>query len=143
MFFQQSENLPLARRSPTTVSSTSSWHPIQASPSDDMWELPSSSSSYSSDDYGSSSPRQEFSIYVDHDDYSTSTSLSEQTPLAHTVTLRSNNQASSVRNGSSSIGRSRNSLSKERCVLGDATNTLRSRNANNTNTRRIQRSYFN
>lgn len=143
MFLQQSENIFMGRTSPTMGSSTSSWHPIQASPSEDMWELPASSSSFSSDDYGSTGPRQEFSIYVDNDDYSTSTSLSQQTPLASTVTLRSNNPASSIRNGSNNIGPSRNGLSKQRLVLGDATNTLRSRNANNTNTRHIQRSYFN
>ena len=143
MFLQQSENIFMGRTSPTTISSASSWHPIQASPSEDMWELPASSSSFSSDDYGSSSPRQEFSIYVDHDDYSTSTSLSQQTPLASTATLGSNNQTSSVTNGSSNNNRSRNGLSKQRYVFGDVTNTPRSRNANNTNTRRIQRSHFN
>jgi len=146
----------MARRSPTTVSSISSWHPIHSSPSEDMWELPASSSSFSDDrdDFHTSGLHQEFSIY--HDDYSTNTALSEhqdsRVSLPPTVTFRTNNDSShrrdssSVRSGPS--GRNRNGISKQRCVLGDATNTLRRQNNSSNNnstadTRRIQRSYFN
>lgn len=145
----------MARKSPTTVSSTSSWHPINASPSEDMWELPASSSSMSDDrdDFHSSGLYQEFSIYTDHDDYTYSTNTSalpeqqdSRTSLPPTVTIRTINhhnhqETSAVRSGTSS--HSRNSLSKQRCVLGDTTNTLRRQNNSTSDARRIQRSYFN
>jgi len=159
MFLQQpkqQDNLfsPVIRRSPTTVSSMSSWHPINASPSEDMWELPASSSSVSDDrdDFHTSGLHQEFSIYIDNDDYSTNTMQEQDAsmPMPPTVTVRMINHQNGNRRDSSSTmsvasSRSRNSgigLSGQRCVLGDATNTLRRKN-NSVNTRRIQRSNFN
>lgn len=156
MFMQQEpkqqENLfsHMARRSPTTVSSISSWHPINASPSEDMWELPASSSSISDDrdDFHASGLHQEFTIYTDHDDYSTNASLSEQdshTTLPPTVTIRTNhnNTRRGITSGASRQNRNNGiGLSKQRCVLGDATNTLRRQNNASNTTRRVQRSYF-
>lgn len=156
MFMQQpkqQENIfsNTARRSPTTVSSISSWHPINASPSEDMWELPASSSSFSDDrdDFHASGLHQEFSIYSDPDDYSTTTaSLSERhshASLPPSVTIRTNHNntrrnianVTSRQNQATGMG-----LSKQRCVLGDATNTLRRQNNASNTTRRVQRSYF-
>ena len=141
---QQQENIFSARRSPTTVSSVSSWHPINASPSEDMWELPASSSSVSDDrDDFTSSGLQEFSIYTDHDDYDGTVSLSDpHTLLPPTVTIRTNTNSNN-RSALSSASTSRNTgLSKQRLVLGDATNTLRLQNNASNNTRRVQRSHF-
>lgn len=158
MFLQQpkpQENLfsPAMNRSPMTVSSMSSWRPINASPSEDMWELPASSSSMSDDrdDFHTSGLHQEFSIYNDNDDYNTNT-IQEQdasAPMPPTVSFRTNTFGNNYRRDSSSTmsdtsSRGRNSgigLSKQRCVLGDTTNTLR-RKSNPSNTRSIQRSYF-
>jgi hypothetical protein len=165
MFLQQPkqpENIfsPMTSRNPTTASSISSWHPISASPSEDMWELPTSSSSMSSDDredFHSSGLHQEFSIYNDNNDYNDykTNTIHEQhasTPMPSTVTVRTNNHRNNHRRDSSSLSlmsnassRGRNSgigLSEQRCVLGDATNTLR-RKSNTSNTSSMQRIYFN
>lgn len=161
MFLQppkQPENLfsPMSRRSPTTASSISSWHPIHSSPSEDMWELPASSSSMSDDrdDFHTSGLHQEFSIYMDHDDYSTNTTLQEHdasSTMPPTVTVRTNIHRGNHRRDSSLatgsvVSRDRNSrigLSERRCVLGDATNTIRRKTNPSITTRRIQRSHFN
>lgn len=159
---QQQENLysPMMSRNPTLPSS-SSWHPIHASPCEDMWELPASSSSMSDDtrdDFPTSGLHQEFSIY--REDYSTSSNNHEQerrTPMPPTVTVRANHhrhndhhrRESSRRlsndDNSRHIRNSGIGLSEKKCVLGDATNTtLRRKNNNTSNTsRRIQTSYFN
>lgn len=167
MFLQppkQPENLfsHMARRSPTTASSISSWHPIHSSPSEDMWELPASSSSMSDDrdDFHTSGLHQEFSIYMDHDDYSTNTTLQEHdasSTMPPTVTVRTNihrgnhhhhhhHRRDSSSATSSVSSRDRNSgigLSERRCVLGDATNTIRRKTNPSITARRIQRSHFN
>mmetsp|Transcript_12498 Transcript_12498/g.28851 ORF Transcript_12498/g.28851 Transcript_12498/m.28851 type:complete len:151 (-) Transcript_12498:321-773(-) len=139
---QESLSSSVMRRSPTTVSSISSWHPINASPSDDMWELPASSSSMSDDgeDFYTSGLHQEFSIYSDNHDGSINTNNREQdnlTPMPRTVSVRTTRQhgyynrrdtSSRMSNGTN---RSRNrgiGLSEDKCVLGDATNTLRRKN---------------
>jgi hypothetical protein len=74
--------------------------------------------------------------------------------MPSSVTVRANEHRNNLRRGSSSLSlmsigsnRGRNSptngLSEQRCVLGDATNTLRPK-GNTSNTRRsVQRSYFN
>mmetsp|Transcript_25787 Transcript_25787/g.56561 ORF Transcript_25787/g.56561 Transcript_25787/m.56561 type:complete len:183 (-) Transcript_25787:340-888(-) len=163
-------NSPIMSRSSKTILSASSWHPIQSSPSEDMWELPASASSMSmsSDDrddfpttpsgYGL---HQEFSIYHDPDDYQYSSSTNhheERVSMPPTVTVRTtyhqHNHHNEHRRYSSSATMSnmsdhnRNStggvgLSGKKCVLGDATNTVRRRNSNSNNTRRMQRNYFN
>jgi len=149
---KQNESIfsPMISRSPTAISSTSSWHPISASPSQEMWELPASSSGISDDrdDFHTSGLHQEFSIYSDADDYSSNIIQQQNSfpSLPPTITVRTNDQQSNHRRDSTSTGgRNRSSgvgLSGQRCILGDATNTLR-RNNNVSNTRRIQRSYFN
>jgi len=153
---RQQENLfsPMKSRSSTTVSSISSWHPINASPSEDMWELPASSSSMSDDldDFHTSGLHQQF-IYSDNDndDYITDT-IQEQdasTSMPPTVTVRTNfhrndhhRDSSPTMSNASSDGRNSGiGLSKKKCVLGDATNTLR-RKINTSNTRHIQRSNY-
>lgn len=159
MFIQQPkqpENLfpHMTSRSTKTASPISSWHPINASPSEDMWELPASSSSVSDDrdDFHTSGLHQEFTIYTDNDDYRTNTVREQDAHILMppTVTVRINNHRNTDRRDSSSTmssvgSRGRNSgmgLSERRCVLGDATNTLR-RKSNTSNARSIQRSYFN
>ena len=160
MFMQhqpkQNENLvsPITSRIPMPASSTSSWHPISASPSQDMWELPASSSGAldDRDDFHTSGLHQEFSISSDTDDYSTNTIQERHSfsSLPPSITVRTsdsrNNHVrfspSSISNRSSRGRTSGVALSGHRCVLGDATNTLRRKN-NASNTRRIQRSYFN
>lgn len=154
---QQQENLysPMMSRSPTLPSS-SSWHPIHASPSEDMWELPASSSSMSDDrdDFPTSGLHQEFSFY--HEDYSTSNNHEQErtTPMPPTVTVRANHhqhndphRESSPRLSNDDNRNSRNNgigLSETKCVLGDATNTTLRRKNNTSNTsRRIQRSFLN
>lgn len=149
---KQQENIfsHMARRSPTTVSSISSWHPINASPSEDMWELPASSSSFSDDrdDFHASGLHQEFSIYSDTDDYSATASFSEHpshSSLPPSVTIRTNRN-NTHRNITNTTSRQNQTtgmgLSKQRLVLGDATNTLRRQNNASNTTRRVQRSYF-
>ena len=154
---KQHENLfsPMSSRSTTTTSSVSSWHPLGASPSEDMWELPASSSSMSSDDredFHSSGLHQEFTIYNDNNDYNNCKTNTASTPMPSSVTVRANEHRNNLRRSSSSLSlmsigsnRGRNSptgLSEQRCVLGDATNTLRKK-GNTSNTRRsVQRSYF-
>jgi len=158
MFLQQpkpQENLfsPAMNSSPMTISSMSSWRPINASPSEDMWELPASSSSMSDDrdDFHTSGLHQEFSMYSDNDDYKTNTIQEQDTsaPMPPTVSFRTNTFSNGFLQDSSSTvsntsSRSRNSgigLSKQRCVLGDTTNTIR-RKSNASSTAGIQRSYF-
>merc|ERR1711935_1060202 len=149
------ENLfsPAMNSSPMTISSMSSWRPINASPSEDMWELPASSSSMSDDrdDFHTSGLHQEFSMYSDNDDYKTNTIQEQDTsaPMPPTVSFRTNTFSNGFLKDSSSTvsnpsSRSRNSgigLSKQRCVLGDTTNTIR-RKSNASSTGGIQRSYF-
>jgi len=154
-YFHENSYSPTMSRIPTTISPSSSWHPIQSSPSEDMWELPASSSSMSDDrdDFPTSSGlHQEFTIY--QDDYPTAhnrnginntTIQDEQTPMAPTVTVRTtrshdDHRRYSVATMSNTSTRSSMGLSGKKCVLGDATNTVRTQNYNS---RRVQRSYFN
>jgi hypothetical protein len=144
--------------SPTTVSSVSSWHPISSPASKDMWELPASSSSMSDDreDFHTLGLHQEFSVCGDDDNYSTSTAQERNvsSPMLPMMTIQTNNHRNDQRRYSSSSSsstttsnarsRGRNSgigLSEQRCVLGDATNTLRRKN-HISDTRPVQRSYF-
>ena len=149
---QQQDNFysPMMNGSRTPASS-SSWHPIYTSTSQDMWELPSSSSSMSDDrdDFPTSGLHQELPIY--HDDYSTNNNHEQETltQMPSTVTIRTHHN-DSRRDSSSRLNNNNNNhsrsngigLSGKKCVLGDATNTVRRKN-NTSNTRRIQRSNFN
>lgn len=147
---------PIMNKSSTAKSSASSWHPIQSSPSEDMWELPASASSMSMslddrDDFPTTTSgyglHQEFSIYEDPNEYHHH--YEERTSMPPTVTVRTTHhnhndhrQYSSSATMSNTNGHNRNSTGGKKCVLGDATNTVRTRN-NTSNTRRIQMSYFN
>jgi len=144
---------PMRSSSPTTVSSLSSWHPISSSSSKDMWELPASSSSMSDDreDFHTSGLHQEFSVYGDDDNYSTSTTKERNvsSPMLPMMTIQTNSHRNDQRRYSSSSSSSTTTsnlrsrgLSEQRCVLGDATNTLRRKN-HISDTRPVQRSYFN
>ena len=165
--YHETINSPIMSRSSKTILSASSWHPIQSSPSEDMWELPASASSMSmsSDDrddfpttpsgYGL---HQEFSIYRDPDDYHYGSGTNHHASMPPTVTVRTTQNQHNYPNNhrrysssatmSSANGHNRNStggigLLGKKCVLGDATNTVRRRNSTSNNTRRIQRNYFN
>ena len=168
MYTQENNFSPMSGSSPTTpttVSSSSSspWHPIHASPSEDMWELPHStsstlsSSSYNSEylnerDYNSSGLQhlhsdENFYIHRHHDD-----DRNEMSTMRNTTTennnylVRGQEESSSRFNTTSNNNNSVSILSEKKCVLGDATNTTLRRNNNNANnntTRGVRRSYFN
>mmetsp|Transcript_59072 Transcript_59072/g.66098 ORF Transcript_59072/g.66098 Transcript_59072/m.66098 type:complete len:159 (+) Transcript_59072:233-709(+) len=158
MFTQESNNNspilshgtgPTTHTSPSSLSSSSPWHPVHASPSENMWELPSSSSSLSSDDntyflneryYNSSSAQQQLHDHEYVENFYIHQNDDRNERESMTTVMNTNNDLRREEPSSR--------LLEKKCVLGDATNTLRrkgntSNTHNNINTRRIRRSDFN
>jgi hypothetical protein len=171
MYTQENNYIGSSPITPTAVSSSSlssssPWHPIHASPSEDMWELPHStsstlsSSSYNSEylnerDYNSSGLQHLHSdenLYThffhddDRNDRESASTMRNTTTENNSYLVRGQEESSSRFNITNINNNSVSILSEKKCVLGDATNTtLRRNNNNNANyaTRDIRRSYFN
>ncbi|KAG7367424.1 hypothetical protein IV203_030095 [Nitzschia inconspicua] len=104
-----------------------SWHPIQASPSQDMWELPSNGTTSSflepSDDQGVSFPI-------------------EEQRLQHEQGVSSFDMESSLNMVVPTEARNNERDGARRSVLGDATNTLQRQNGSPATIRMLRRSHF-
>jgi hypothetical protein len=121
--------------------SATSWYPIQSSPSEDMWELPSSTPT-SSSTVDSTQEEHDFQLSFD-DDHNHEDNHRHENFSIH---YPDNESHISVASNEDMMRMVVNSRNEKRKVLADATNTLprkrnQETNAGNT-TRRVRRSQF-